>query len=180
MYEIYNHSSLGFSFIKIGKLYQHDSCRYVIYNLKRDRVEVLFLYAETCFIDDDTIDGNELCSLILCCLGSSPTNSLSHADTCQTKFREFLRILIKCEMTLKEIEEHWYDLQNFRHLITIADEHMIETCIDEKIAIEKDRMFLNRNAKIIQNYWRQIICDPQHSFCQKRLLREFGEMNNVI
>lgn len=71
---------------------------------------------------------------------------------------EFVRKLIKCGFDLPEVHSLLNDL-----------------CI-----LESTRRFMNANARKIQKVFRDVISNPYHSMCQRRLLREFAEMPVVV
>ena len=191
-YDIYKYTyGSKFAFVILGDiqvlLTTNTNTYYkAVYNIDTQCVNLMISsICETCSIVDK-IDGKKLFNLLFDCLSmnlgyilGNIQNYLKKSDECRVRLRVFLSILMKNELSVHEIKEHLAFLKWDYNVLNADVVIMFETIIYEKLVDESYKRLKNYKAKIIQKYWRKIICDPTHLFCKNRILKEFLEMNDI-
>jgi hypothetical protein len=69
-----------------------------------------------------------------------------------------------------------------RHTFASPDEERLRgmhALLDDLMEKESTMRLRSRKALVIQNAWRQIVCDPGHNVCKRRLLYEFQGLTDL-
>lgn len=69
-----------------------------------------------------------------------------------------------------------------RHTFVSPDEERLlgmHALLEDLMDKESTMRLRTRKALVIQNLWRQIVCDPSHDVCKRRLLHEFKDLTNL-
>jgi hypothetical protein len=75
-----------------------------------------------------------------------------------------------------------YITRHTRHTFVSPDEERLlgmHALLDELMETESSARLRNKKAQVIQNVWRQIVCDPGHNVCKRRLLHEFQGLTDL-
>jgi hypothetical protein len=182
-----------FAFVKLGNIEDNEGTDLphyycVVYNNTAHRIMAISAFdAESCTIER-YVDDQTLSRKLFDCLDMNMGYYLLSEDTfkdylkhhikCRNMLIEFLAPLMKREWTLDDLKETYRLLQR-AFLKTAIEDRAPYTLLDEKLkTILDERLLEESNAKIIQKHWRHVVSNPQYACCQRRLVREFQDMQN--
>lgn len=190
---------VGFEFIHIGNINvtEYDQQIVIEYSIayhmtKKRIVKLSSLLVENCTtVPVRSISDHEASCLLYECLNSNLGNLftnlslwLKHHKQCRGKLIEVLVPLIKATWSIDEVKRQ-YIYQKW-HLFgvprVVLNEytpeivHMLDDILSDLLEAEANSRLVNKKAVVIQRIWRDVISNPYHPCCRRRLLREFNDI----